>query len=362
MLSPTQMLDCHADLLQRAEGVPQFLRALTNGVNLDMNPSDNPEARESIQTGWAMSFLNAVRTAYTYQVTPDMMQLVEFAAAQLDITDQFDKSLAPTGSGLVRFETPIKVHDVRGKIMLVSWMVWGPIGTQLGPATAFTWLNDSYTDPDEFALTLRNDEDRERAERVSRVSGRWGYSCADLAFQDQRMGPALFSLTPGSESEAKYLAEGLEPQPSTNLTRYVHALWMLLGQTVTTIKEEEPDRAGRRRMARMKLPPRVSVITLRRSENHSERAEGESLIEWQHRWVVRGHWRWQPYGSRAKKHEGEHVLASGSDRHTGSLHSVRFCTYDKCDYREERVWINPYVKGPEDKPFSQSEKLYRLSQ
>jgi len=42
-------------------------------------------------------------------------------------------------------------------------------------------------------------------------------------------------------------------------------------------------------------------------------------VEWQRRWMVRGHWRLQPYGPK---------------------HSLR-----------RMRWIDPYVKGPEDKPF-----------
>jgi hypothetical protein len=62
----------------------------------------------------------------------------------------------------------------------------------------------------------------------------------------------------------------------------------------------------------------IRVIHLRRAvSSATERAEGE-IHGWHFRWIVRGHWRQQPYGqNRAKR---------------------------------QPVWITPYVKGPDDKP------------
>lgn len=54
------------------------------------------------------------------------------------------------------------------------------------------------------------------------------------------------------------------------------------------------------------------------------------MIEWSHRWIVRGHWRHQPYGPR-----------------------------DNPSY--EWRWINPYIKGPEDAPLAMNEHVYKLA-
>lgn len=114
-----------------------------------------------------------------------------------------------------------------------------------------------------------------------------------------------------------------------SMTRFFLALLMLLNQTVTDVAPHEVDRQAARRFRRMGLPKQVTVVQLRRHKN-IDRLEGETLVEWAHRWLVRGHWRNQPY----KADDGTTV------------------------YR--RIWIAPYVKGPEDKPFKQSEKVYAL--
>jgi hypothetical protein len=62
--------------------------------------------------------------------------------------------------------------------------------------------------------------------------------------------------------------------------------------------------------------PKVIVVRLRRV--YQERQTGESEVEWQHRWMVRGHWRKQWYSSTR-----EHKL----------------------------IYIAPFIKGPEGKPF-----------
>lgn len=59
----------------------------------------------------------------------------------------------------------------------------------------------------------------------------------------------------------------------------------------------------------------IKIVQLRRTEAHEEVSES-GTVDWSCRWVVNGHWRNQPY-----KHE------------------------------RKLIYILPYVKGPEDKPF-----------
>lgn len=62
--------------------------------------------------------------------------------------------------------------------------------------------------------------------------------------------------------------------------------------------------------------PKVIVVRLRRV--YQEKGTGESDVQWQHRWMVRGHWRRQWYGKTR-----EHKM----------------------------IYIAPFIKGPEGKPF-----------
>jgi hypothetical protein len=121
--------------------------------------------------------------------------------------------------------------------------------------------------------------------------------------------------------------EGRSPIPDNeNWVRTIIAIFNLMGQTVTDTREVDVDRHTAKRARRMNLPGRVTIIHLRRMEG--SRSDHESDVEWQHRWVVRGHWRNQRYG--------EHLA------------------------EVKRIWIAPFVKGPEDKPLVVTDKVYSL--
>ena len=78
---------------------------------------------------------------------------------------------------------------------------------------------------------------------------------------------------------------------------------------------------GKKRAKNKKIET-ITCALLRRREYASESEREAEAREYSHRWIVRGHMRNQPVGPRNAK---------GGQRH-------------------ERVWIAPYVKGPEDKP------------
>lgn len=76
--------------------------------------------------------------------------------------------------------------------------------------------------------------------------------------------------------------------------------------------------------------PDVRLIDLRPGTEHAaayDRAAGRTR-EWRHRWMVRGHWRNQPYPS----------LGKGVTR---------------------RTWIAPYLKGPDGAPLLTTPKVHR---
>lgn len=67
------------------------------------------------------------------------------------------------------------------------------------------------------------------------------------------------------------------------------------------------------------------VLDLRRPENNS--VPKGTFVDWQQRWLVRGHWRRQPTASGIK-----------------------------------HKWIAPYIKGPADKPFIHKDRLIKVAQ
>lgn len=108
----------------------------------------------------------------------------------------------------------------------------------------------------------------------------------------------------------------------------IKTLWLLMRQPLSQETIQTPDRAARRRALREGVtdPPSVRVISLRRPTSSSEQS-GEPT-QWHHRWIVRGHWRNQAYGSDRKL--------------------------------RRPIWIAPFVKGPEGAPMLGGEKVYTL--
>lgn len=295
--------------------------------------------------GLADTHRRHVRSAYAYHVSENMTRMVQHAAAGLDDTDTFDRNLAPTAVGIARFEGGLPIMDVRGKRMIAHWVVWGPVTVNDRPCTLLTWYNDVATEADEVAVEHLQSED---GQKYRDIVGRWFWIGGDYIGQGVEIGGE--TVWPGDEQIAAIEAEGDVPHPSTSATRYAHALWLLLGQTTTSVTDADLDRTTRRRAGKAGLPPRVTVIALRRPES-TGKSDGESMVEWQHSWLVRGHWRWQRRGPVA----GDHVHAFPP---VGS--GVRPCLIDGCEARYERIFVRGYVKGPEDAPLKISDKVYAL--
>lgn len=88
---------------------------------------------------------------------------------------------------------------------------------------------------------------------------------------------------------------------------------------------ERAPRPERRRTQRAGLPERDVHVVRLRTRGTGGPAAGEPAREYHHRWVVRGHWRQQPWGPR------------------GSL--------------RRPVWILPHVKGPDGAPLLGGERV-----
>lgn len=93
------------------------------------------------------------------------------------------------------------------------------------------------------------------------------------------------------------------------------AAWCaFVNQKVVLVDRHDPTRAQRRQAERRRAapPPPVYVVHYRRPEQKTVQPDGTPR-DWTCQWLVRGHWR---------------HLADG-----------------------RTLWVRPYVKGPEDKPF-----------
>lgn len=327
-MRPDDILHARIDLLGKVQSgglFPEIIRGILE-QNVD---STNGGVTPPGTVGLLFRAFHAHLTgAYSYRVTEPMTDLIVAAADGLDESDRFDRDLAPTGAGMVRFDKPLPMVDVRGRTMLVHWLVWGPLSVGTQPAIGMWVFNDIYTQADTYSM-----ENLDDYADLTDIVGRWAFIGATITPNGATLGPARMKL---NEHTLRVVTEnGDTPTEPTNVSRYVHALWLLLNQTIVASEDERVSRHARKSMARMKMPGTVTVIRLRRSE--STPGHGESQVQWQHSWIVRGHWAWR---------------VCGPDHPNAQPYKDGFGT---------RVWISPYLKGPEDKPLVVTDKLYDLA-
>lgn len=285
-----------------------------------------------------------------YFVKDEMTDLIMFASNKLDDTDLFDASLVPSDKGFVYFEKPLEVRDVRGRRLLANVVVWEKGFSHGKHGIIVSIFNDAKRTPDEIASLMLKDTDK-NAKRNLEVVGRfhWIHSfnlvhghtigeavkvaneeekeeMRNMVFNEE--GNELIELD--DEAWEKYKQEKITPY--TNIKRLIHTYFLIMSQTLTAKTTERGDRAQRRRLERDNLPSEVLVIQFRKTRYTSAEGGEERNVNWSHRWIVGGHWRWQPYKDPA----------SGGEI-------------------KKRIWISPYVKGPDDKPLKTKERVYVLA-
>jgi hypothetical protein len=310
-LRATQIPEEHAELLAKMRGNKLFREAVDSTLELGLG-----RGRGEYADVLARTITAHLEVSYPYYVTRDMSLLVQHAADGLDDEDLFDPELAPTGAGIARFERPLDIFDVRGWHMKGHWMTWGPTP---GGMLVSVW-NDT-RDPDDIVTLLVG----EHGARVKQVMGNWSIIGGTFMKRGETLGP-MRNPVPDRYID-DLVSEGVDPVPFTNVERLAQALWLLLDQTLVSTHEEQARPKQTHHARRLNLKTRVTVIDLRRIEGMN-RGHGESTIEWHHRWVVRGHWRWQACGVG---------------------HTER-----------RRIWIAPFIKGPEDAPLAVTNHVYAL--
>ena len=342
-MRPADLLAAQADLVHRCED-PMFTEILTGSMGgpymppAAYRPDENgivvstPAQRKKWQSyvpGWIRH--DAPRAIKTWaqfgmaiEVTEHMVDLINWVANEFDGLDRVDLGLAPSPYGFVHFAKPLKLLDIRGEELWTDWLVWGPVPSDTRCIGVLSF-NDMWLGPDPQAVRFLTDDRPQAKTMMSRI-GRWAYSSFLSMSQDERMGPQEWPVDDLVELGYDKTLDKIVP--TGNLTRLIYALWTVMNQPIAVLEKQEPDRATKRRMTRMKIPPAVTVITLRRPEN-PHRHDEEGHVEWQHHWLVRGHPRWQAYGPQ----------------------------------RSERklIWVNPHFKGNMDAPLHQSDKVYKVS-
>lgn len=318
------VIDGLRDLTTRASSSPAFQTVIGRSTCLDMGWTDKTLASKMLASGGVDC----------YQVTKDMVPLVQMAAESLDETDAFRIDFAPGPAGLVQFEHPIEVVDIRERIMHVSWIRWGVAQGNRCWAIAFA---DS-SQPDEVNLELHEKVDPE----LLAALGRWRYTGVSVV----RDGALLTLMDADTRAHSRAVKDGLvqrdpsrERSHDEQLARVLKALWLLMGQKVGETSTQHLDRASAKRAKRLSLPTSVTVVELR--QPRGVKAKGEESggsVDWSVRWMVRGTFQWRQCSE-------QHPFAE---------------RYEK-GFRA-RVWVGPYAKNADrdDLPWKQGDKVYQL--
>lgn len=343
-LKPSQVLDVQMDLLDKFGKGPGSPFAMMIAGTM----ADRIEAMPSSLVNLVNPLYSATLSGEAFYVTDDLAAEAERRARSTEYmrgTRAFDWNDAPTQTGVAYIEGGLNTRELRGRQEKGHLIVWGPSQVQYsntgGPESvtliaAFNDLNDP--DPDETARSIPDEIQIGMRNKV----GRWSLTNLWIVPKGQRMGPPF--IVPGPEQEAKAremddrdrdLPNWLPyPEPGQawweNGLRQIVALWDLFNESVNVVSHGNAhlDRPTVRRARRANLPSRVTVVKLRRAKYVDHEYLGATSVDWNHRWLVRRHKRWQPCGPG----------------------------------RTERklIWIESHEKGPADKPLIQSTKVYRL--
>lgn len=276
-------------------------------------------------------------------VTHDMMALLEaswpeFQPEPLHEDDVF------IPFGFVYLPRPVVIKDWRGNPVSHRAIGWLPAErSEDGARASFvtTWCEAEDAITDERQSTY---EDATLAAfRMSQLAGLYRRTFGQAMVLNYAS-PMMYGMTVdemlerhdfGINQMDRALVEDSERNhdamipATTELLRFLQALWRLMGQRVAVGMSSRPSRPARRQLAREHptYPEKyVTVITLRRPKG--EPTGDHRSIDWSMRWIVSGHWRWQPYK------DGTH----------------------------RQIWIAPYTKGPEDKPLVvRGARVFRLA-
>jgi hypothetical protein len=256
-------------------------------------------------------------------VSDDVMTLWEKAAQtyKLEILERTDL-VVPAGFAL--FPRPFEIIDVHGRRVAYRALGWLPISQR----ETFDW--DQGAEGQGVWLTLLsnvNDIDDYWTEENIGVNGPSGRTIREISLAmgeewtimhgSVMMFDTKLDNDPINDAQGVPITDPEKKAAASSMYAHIQCFWRLMSQLVIT-PEALPRQARRQRQRAGKIDT-VKVLRLRRSRTQMEHDGEGAGIAYTHRWVVEGHWRNQPYGS-------------------------------KKDRYYKQIWIAPYVKGPDDKP------------
>jgi hypothetical protein len=243
-----------------------------------------------------------------YATTADIEDLLVTASNSLPDSTAFTSTLLPTPTGLVVFDRALRLtNQAHSRATLFSM-------------PAFTWARAQWADTDK-PLTLLTGI-------LQTADG--SIAVSPLGILQDNEPPEMFDLkpTPALTADVVYELQAF----ARWLPPFALSFLLFINQTILETTVTVPSRGVRRRCARqhpiLQIPmPRVVHLRKRKKTASAESDGDHEAVEWTCRWLVGGHWRNQWYASQR-------------------VHQPR--------------WIEPYVKGPEDKPLKPTNRIFAV--
>lgn len=236
-------------------------------------------------------FFSSFSKAPVHYISNDFGELIKHASNTLPIETEIKPELLPTPSGLCYIDYPLSWTAGDNEISVPNdrlLVFWTQSRYETGEdGLSLFWFTEKIASKGKFFLSGAN-------------------TSPYLEF-----GVTIGLSTPGLIEPVKFLITS----------------WFLMKQGLADFGEKFPRRQTSRRAARNNCSdPPIRVIYLRKQNSRSGPG---CFYEWNHRWIVRGHWRMQACGPGWSE--------------------------------TKPVWVAPHVKGPDDKPLLTGEKVYNWS-
>lgn len=333
MINPRDTLELMADLSKTVFN-PDFREAMdyriyvTYAVNEEAakpNSLTNEKRQQLKQLSSFVAFgapAGLVLDPRAFYCDDEMSAVIQQAASSMDSSDFTDPTLMPSKNGFCYFTGGIRISE-NMKIHGLSWT------THDNGTTYIYGFNDRLIEPDGSEKSW---DEYLKTKGVSYLThqSRWIYRMSTTYEADEQLStvsPEHMERMTGIADKAGIGTINLNPR------QIFHALLLMLNQEPEVIELSKAEATKKKavRLAAKNLPSDITVINMRYRYKRAEgtTASGESY-DYSHRWVVNGFWRWQPYKDKNK------------------------------EWKRKRIWINPYIKGPADKPLHITEKVYAL--
>lgn len=275
--------------LHQAVDTEMYLRFLYNFVvDIDGVTDETEFTVEEMVGGLASSLIRATADG-CYAVSSEISDLIFQSSASIPVFTLQPTDL-PSPNGYVWLDGGVPLTDARDMIVVVRAFTWTTIEGSRGPAIMIGYITDASDPRDQYFSELSPMV--RQLPFVSRLymgGCRWDF------------GEELAVIV---EDRAQW-------------AQLVAAFFRFINEEYVAVERGTGSRQGQRRRQRAKLSTDVTLVRLRRSASPSTRSEDPQHREYDHRFVVHGHWRNQWYPSIN-------------------------------DHRPK--WIRAYVKGPEDAP------------